>query len=325
MKNLEESVINIGRDTLRAEADSLRVAETRLDSNFAKAIDIIMNSKGRVVVTGMGKSGHIGQKIASTLSSTGTPSFFMHPAEGVHGDLGMLVRGDVVIALSNSGETEEIKQILPIIKRFSLKLISITGNMNSTLAGKSDAVLNSGVEREACPMNLAPTSSTTVSLALGDALAVALVHERGFKDSDFAVFHPSGTLGRKLLLRVEDLWHSGNELPVASIDTPLKDLLYIISSKGFGVAAITENDGRLAGIITDGDLRRAMENYTNISDIHVANIMSKDPKLITPDDLAASALAIMEKYSITSLIVASEDKKPMGLIHMHDLIRVGLI
>lgn len=325
MDKKDTDLINIGKDTLRAEAESLMLAESRLDINFVNAVRIIMECKGRIVVTGMGKSGHIGQKIAATFSSTGTPSFFMHPAEGVHGDLGMLVKGDVIIALSNSGETDEVKQILPIIKRLSIKLISITGNIHSTLARKSDAVLNSGVIREACPMNLAPTSSTTVALGLGDALAVALIHEHGFKESDFALVHPSGSLGRKLLLRVEDIWHTGDDMPVASINTPIKDLLYIISSKGFGCSAITDNDGKLIGIVTDGDLRRSMEKFDNVLSMSIEEIMSKNPKQIHYDDLASSAMAIMEQYSITSLISVDDKQHPVGIVHLHDLIKAGLM
>ncbi len=321
---MSKDILGFGKYTLDVERKALEAAASKLDDNFVKAVNYILECKGRVVVTGMGKSGHIAQKIAATLSSTGTPSFFMHPAEGVHGDLGMLVRGDVVIALSYSGETEEIKRILPILKRLALPLISITGNVHSALGRKSDAVLDGSVEKEACPMNLAPTSSTTVALALGDAIAVALVECRGFKAEDFALVHPSGSLGRKLLLTVEDLWHTGGELPVATLDMPLKDLLYVISSKGFGCAAVVNGDGKLIGIITDGDLRRAMEKYTDILHLPVDRIMSHNPKRIAPASLAAQALATMEKYSITSLLSVDENDRPVGIVHLHDLLRAGL-
>ncbi|MDR0453636.1 MAG: KpsF/GutQ family sugar-phosphate isomerase [Deferribacteraceae bacterium] len=321
---MSKDILSFGKYTLEVEKNAIDSAAAKLDGNFVKAVDFIMKCRGRVVVTGMGKSGHIAQKIAATLSSTGTPSFFMHPAEGVHGDLGMLVRGDVVIALSYSGETEEIKSILPIIKRLELPLISITGNVNSVLGRKSDAVLDGNIEKEACPMNLAPTSSTTVALALGDAIAVALVECRDFKAEDFALVHPSGALGRKLLLTVEDLWHTGDELPLTTLDMPLKDILYVISSKRFGCAAVADGNGKLIGIITDGDLRRAMEKYSDIMQIPVGNIMSGNPKRIAPGVLAAHALAIMEKYSITSLLSVDEEDRPIGIIHLHDLLRAGL-
>ena len=319
-----ENIIRIGKSVIDAEIASLQGAKEALGEDFIKAIDIILACRGRIVVTGMGKSGNIAQKIAATLSSTGTPSFYLHPAEGVHGDLGMLVRGDVVIVLSNSGETDEIKQILPVIKRLSLPLISITGNTNSTLGRKSDAVLNAHVEREACPMNLAPTSSTTVSLALGDALAVALVEERGFKEDDFALIHPSGSLGKRLLLTVKDLWHTGDELPIVNLDTSIKDVLYVISSKGFGCTAVVDDREVLAGIITDGDLRRTMEKYPDILKMRPKDIMNNKPKQVAPEDLAARAMALMEKHSITSLISVDEMRRPAGIIHLHDLIKAGI-
>lgn len=319
-----DRIIESGKNTIFTERDALNETGKRIDKNFVKAVELILACKGRVIITGMGKSGHIAKKIAATLSSTGTPSFFLHPAEGIHGDLGMLVKGDVVIALSNSGETEEIKNILPVIKRLQVPLISITGNVKSTLGLKSDATLDAYVEREACPMNLAPTSSTTVSMALGDALAVALVVERGFKASDFALVHPAGALGKKLLLKVGDIWHTGNELPVVKLSTSMKDLLYTISSKGFGCAAVIDDNGKMTGIVTDGDLRRAMEKFENIANANIQEIMSKNPKLINKDDLAASAMALFEKYSITSAFVVNEHGKPEGLVHIHDLTKAGL-
>jgi arabinose-5-phosphate isomerase len=310
--------------TFDMEIEAAQSVKKRLDSNFEKAVNLILSCKGRVAVTGMGKSGHIAHKISATLASTGTPSFFIHPAEAVHGDMGMLSDGDVVLALSKSGETEEIKALIPLIKRLGYPLISITGNPDSTLARKSDAPLDGSVEREACSLNLAPTSSTTVSLILGDALAVALMVERGFTDKDFALFHPSGALGNRLFLRVSDLWHTKDDLPVVKLSTPMKDLLYVISSKRFGCAAVADGEGKLAGIVTDGDLRRCMEKYENYGKLTAAAVMSRNPKTVSPDELAVTALELMETYSITTLLSVDGDNKPTGIIHMHDLIRRGL-
>jgi arabinose-5-phosphate isomerase len=311
--------------TFDMEIEAIEAAKKRLDADFEKAVGLILACKGRVAVTGMGKSGHIAHKIAATFASTGTPSFFIHPAEAVHGDMGMLSEGDVVLALSKSGETEEIKALLPLIKRMGYPLISITGNPASTLAQKSDAHLDGSIEREACSLNLAPTSSTTVSLVLGDAVAVALMIERGFTDKDFALYHPSGALGNRLFLRVGDLWHIKEELPVVKLSTPMKDLLYIISSKRFGCAAVTDGEGKLAGIVTDGDLRRCMEKYENYGKLTAAAVMSRNPKTISPEELAVNALELMETYSITTLLSVDADGKPIGIVHMHDLIRRGLV
>jgi arabinose-5-phosphate isomerase len=317
-------IIDHGIAALRIEKEGLERAIDKLDENFAKAVQIVLACKGRVVITGMGKSGHIGAKIAATLASTGTPSFFMHPAEGVHGDLGMLMRGDVVVAPSFSGETDEIKQILPTIKRLALPLISITGNPQSTLAQKSDAHIDGSITQEACPMNLAPTTSTTVALALGDALAATLVTERGFKAEDFAKVHPSGSLGKRLLLKVDDIWHTEAALPVVTLDTPIKDLLYAISSKGFGCTAVVDAAGKLCGIVTDGDLRRAMEKHSNMMQLTVEQLMSKNPKTIEASALAVQALQMMEKHSITSIFSVDAEYKPVGIIHLHDLLKSGI-
>ncbi|MDR2105690.1 MAG: KpsF/GutQ family sugar-phosphate isomerase [Deferribacteraceae bacterium] len=317
-------ILDIAVKTFDIEIEGLEAAKKRIDAGFERAVELIISSKGRLAVTGMGKSGHIARKIAATLSSTGTPAFFIHPAEAVHGDMGMLVKGDVVLALSKSGETEEIKAILPLIKRLGYPLISITGNPASTLAKKSDAHLDGSVEREACSLNLAPTSSTTLSLVLGDALAVALMQERSFTDKDFALYHPSGALGNRLYLRVADIWHTGSDLPVVKLSTPMKDLLYIISSKRFGCAAVIDGEGKLAGIVTDGDLRRCMEKYENYGKLTAAAIMTRNPKVIAPVELAISALELMGVYSITTLLSVDAEGKPVGIIHMHDLIRRGL-
>ena len=318
-------IIKIAKNTLKLEADAIYALIDKIGEDFIKAVELIYNCKGRTVITGMGKSGIIGKKIAATLSSTGTPSLFMHPAEGVHGDLGMLTKKDVVVALSNSGETSEIISILPVIKRLAIPLISITGNRNSTLAKKSDCLLYAGVEREACPLNLAPTSSTTASLALGDALAVALLEKRGFKEEDFAMFHPSGSLGKKLLLKVEDLYHSNKEFPYVNENSLISDAVISISEKGFGCTIIIDNDKNLKGIITDGDIRRGVEKFKDIFSMNVMEIASKSPKTINKDALAAKALAIMEEHSITSIVVVDENNKPEGIIHMHDIIKAGII
>lgn len=321
----KKKLIQIAIDTIKIEIEALEKSIENIDDNFASSVDMILNCKGRIVVTGMGKSGLIGKKIAATLASTGTPAFFLHPAEGVHGDLGMLVKGDVVIALSNSGETEEIKSLLPLIKRLGLGLISIVGNKNSTLALKSDFILDASILKEACPLNLAPTSSTTVSLALGDALAVALIKSRGFKEEDFARLHPSGALGKKLLITVEDLMHKDDKLPITYEDTSLEDAINVINSKGFGATSVLNKNGDILGIITDGDLRRAMSKYDNPYSVQITNIMSLNPKLILKNDLAASALRIMETYSISSLLVTDENNKLVGIIHIQDLLKTGIV
>lgn len=319
------NLIDIAKKTLKMEADCIYAMIDKLDNSFVDAVNLIYNCKGRLVVTGMGKSGIIGKKIAATMSSTGTPSVFLHPAEGVHGDLGMLSKGDVVLALSNSGETTEIVSILPVIKRFNIPLISIVGKMNSTLVKRSDCALDATVEREACPLNLTPTTSTTAALAMGDALSVALLEKREFKEEDFAIFHPSGVLGKKLILKVEDLYHYGNELPIVHCKALVSEAIITISEKGFGCTAVIDDAGIVQGLVTDGDIRRGVEKYQNIFSLEVSNVSSNNPKLINKDALAAKALGIMEEFSITSLIVADEQNKPVGIIHMHDILRAGLV
>lgn len=319
------NVKEIAKKTLKIEADAIYRLIDKLDDNFEQAVGILMNCQSRVVVTGMGKSGIIGKKIAATLSSTGTPSLFLHPAEGVHGDLGMLMKGDVVLAISNSGETEEIVSILPIIKRFNVSIVSLVGKMDSTLAKRSTCAIDASVEKEACPLNLAPTASTTVALALGDALAVALLENRGFKKEDFAIFHPSGSLGKKLLLKVDDLYHRGNKVPVINQNELLSKAVIEMSSKGFGCTAVVDDDGCLVGIITDGDLRRSLEKYQNIFDRPVYELATSNPKTISPEALAAKALQIMEEYSITSILTVDEKKRPTGIIHLHDILSAGIV
>ncbi|MCB4204501.1 KpsF/GutQ family sugar-phosphate isomerase [Deferribacterales bacterium Es71-Z0220] len=318
-------IIESVKKTLKVEADSIYDVYNRVGKEYEVAVDLMLNCKGKVVVTGMGKSGQVGKKIAATLSSTGTPAVFLHPAEGVHGDLGIIRSEDVVVAISNSGETEEIIALLPVIRRFGVKIISIVGRLNSTLAERSDCVIDASVQKEACPLNLAPTASTTVALAIGDALAVALLERKGFKEEDFAVFHPSGSLGKKLLTRVEDLYHKGDLVPIVEIGTKVADAVYIISSKGFGCAAIVDKNKIVVGIITDGDLRRGMQKYTDVFERKVEELGSNSPKLITKNELAAKALKIMEENSITSLLIVDENKKIDGIIHLHDLLRAKIV
>jgi arabinose-5-phosphate isomerase len=322
-------MIEQAKRVLRIEADAIAALIDRIDDRFERAVEMILNCKGRVVVTGMGKSGLIGKKIAATLASTGTPALFLHPAEGIHGDLGMVMRGDTVIALSNSGETEELSRMLPFLKRLGINVISLTGNIDSTLAKNSDIVIDVGVTEEACPLGLAPTASTTATLAMGDALAVALLDKRGFREEDFACFHPGGTLGKKLLLHVHDLMHTDDEIPVVLEETPVKDAIYEISSKKKGITAVVDPAGKLVGVISDGDLRRWMEKTVqsgeNLLIKTAREIMTPKPKIIEKNALAAEAVSIMEKYSITCLIVTTSETKPEGVIHLHDLLKAGVV
>lgn len=320
------TVINEARRVIRVEADALAAMADRIDESFERAIDVIMASPGRVIVSGMGKSGLVGQKIASTMASTGTPAFFLHPAEGIHGDLGMIMKGDVVIAISNSGETEEILRILPSIKRLGAHLIAMSGNPASNLARSSDVFLDVSVAEEACPLGLAPTASTTATLAMGDALAVALLVKRGFKAEDFAIFHPGGSLGKKLILRVEDLMHSGEAIPMVQEDTVMKEALFVITAKGLGVTGVSDASGALKGVITDGDLRRALAKGFDILNQQAAEIMKSGPLRINRSELAAAALQVMEQRAITSLFVFENDQisSPCGIIHLHDILKSGI-
>ena len=321
----KELIIKNGRQTFEIEIEAMKRAMNSLDDSFAKAVEIILGCKGRVVVIGMGKSGLIGKKIAATLASTGTPAFFMHPAEGMHGDLGMLVKGDVVIGISNSGETEEMKVLLPLIKRLGSKLIAIVGKKDSTLGRESDCILDASIEKEACPLNLAPTASTTVALALGDALAVALVECRGFKAEDFAMFHPSGSLGKRLLTTVDDLMHKGNEVPKVYESNTVEKAVQEINKKRFGCTAVMNDKNELTGIITDGDLRRALTKYNTVQNLKVSDIMTHNPKMIKKHELAAKALHIMEEYKISSLFIIDNNKTPEGILHFQDLLKYGLV
>ena len=294
----------------------------RLDDNFARAIELLHGCRGKVVVTGMGKSGLIGRKISATLASTGTPSFFLHSGDAVHGDIGMVMKGDVILAVSNSGDTDEILKLLPHFKRHEFKLIVMTGKPDSTLAQAGDVV----VAEEACPRGLAPTASTTAALAMGDALAVVLLEKRGFKEEDFAMRHPGGILGRKLLLLVEDLMHRGDQVPLVKQDKPMKEALFEITSKRLGVTGVVDSQGKFVGIITDGDLRRALERHRDIFNLKARDLMTRDPKTIPATKLAAEAVAVMEQYAITSLFVLkSGTRTPLGVIHLHDLVKSGLV
>jgi arabinose-5-phosphate isomerase len=314
-----------GRQVLEIEAKAILSLMDRLDESFERAVRVLHGCAGRIVVTGMGKSGLIGRKIAATLASIGAPSAFLHPAEGIHGDLGMLSRGDAVIALSNSGETDELLAILPAIKRLELPLISLTGNPRSTLAKASDVVLDVSVAEEACPLALAPTSSTTTALALGDALAMALLEHRGVRPEDFARYHPGGTLGRRLLLTVEQLMHQGDRVPAVASDTALRDVIYEISSKKLGITTVLDASGRLLGVVTDGDLRRVLgQGGDNLLERTARAVMTQRPKTILKSALAAEALALMERFSITALVVADSDGRVEGVVHLHDLLKAGL-
>jgi arabinose-5-phosphate isomerase len=325
--NKQAEIIEAARKVVQIEADAVEALAARLDVRFAQAVEMILACTGRVVVTGMGKSGLICQKMAATMASTGTPAIFLHPAEGVHGDLGMLMKGDVVIAVSNSGETEEITRILPIIKRMGLPLVAMTGNSGSTLARAGDVFLDISIKEEACPLQLAPTASTTVTLVVGDALAVALLLQRGFREEDFALFHPGGALGKRLLLRVEDLMHVGDAVPTVSAGTPLKDALYVISSKKLGITGVVDKQGDLIGVFTDGDLRRKIEQGIEVLNLPICELMGGKPKRILRSNLAAKALQRMEEHKITSLFVfeSEEEQKPIGIIHLHDLLKAGVI
>jgi len=326
MKNYNE-ILESARKVIRIEAEAVESLVARLDENFAKAVLMILECPGRVVVTGMGKSGLICQKMAATMASTGTPAIFLHPAEGVHGDLGMLMKGDLVIAVSNSGETEEITRILPVIKRMGLPLIAMAGSPGSTLGRAGDVFLDISIKEEACPLQLAPTASTTVTLAMGDALAVALLLQRGFREEDFALYHPGGALGKRLLLRVEDLMHVGADIPTVKVNTPLKDALYEISSKKLGITGVADERGGLVGVFTDGDLRRTIEQGIEVLNKPICEIMSGKPKRILRTNLAAKALQRMEEHKITSLFVfeTEEEQVPVGIIHLHDLLKAGVI
>ncbi len=331
MENSAQSQVNpaqikkLGLAVIDTELSAVEALKAVIDDSFVKACELILGCKGRVVVTGMGKSGHIGNKIAATMASTGTPAFFVHPGEASHGDLGMITPQDVVIALSNSGETGEILTIIPILKRLSVPMISITGNRKSTLSTEADINLHAGVEKEACPLGLAPTSSTTVALVLGDALAVALLDARGFTEEDFALSHPGGSLGRRLLLHVKDIMHTDNAIPQVTENASLRDALLVMTEKGLGMTAIVNSQQEVSGIYTDGDLRRTLDKNIDVHAAKIKDVMTTNCKTIPAHLLAAEALTVMQKNKINAMLVVDENNRLVGALNMHDLLRAGVV
>lgn len=321
----DSTLIASGKRTIELEVQAIESLSDRLDQSFEEACHCMFSTEGRVVVLGMGKSGHVGRKIAATLASTGTPSFFVHPAEAGHGDMGMITKEDTVLAISNSGNTAEITALLPLIKVLGVSLISMTGNDKSALATASDIHLNVGVDVEACPLDLAPTSSTTTTMVMGDALAIALLELRGFTAEDFAFSHPAGSLGKKLLLKVADLMHSGSELPRVPLNMPIKRVLLEMTEKGLGITTVVDKNNNLMGVFTDGDLRRILDMGVNLDEKNASDVMNTNPLRVQSNQLAAVALGIMEEKKITALIVVDEDNHPVGVVHLHDILRAGVI
>ncbi|MFK8047745.1 MAG: SIS domain-containing protein [Halioglobus sp.] len=318
------SYINSAQRTISMEADAVAALKDRVGASFEMACEILLNTSGRVIVIGMGKSGLVARKIAATLASTGTPAHFVHPGEASHGDMGMITAGDSVIALSNSGAVTEVTSLLPMLKRMGIPLVSMTGNSQSTLALASDAHLDTGVTTEACPLDLAPTSSTTTAMVMGDAIAIALLEARGFTAEDFAFSHPGGALGKRLLLKVEDVMHTGDSIPRVELDTPLAAALIEISGKGLGMTTVVDTKGVLAGVFTDGDLRRALDAKLDINHTPIAKLMSMKAQTVTPNMLAAEALRIMDEQKISSLVVL-QDKKISGVVHLLSLLKAGIV
>lgn len=311
--------------TIRLEAEAVSALSERINGSFTKACELIMACSGRVIVTGMGKSGHIGKKIAATLASTGTPAFFVHPGEASHGDLGMITRQDVVLAISYSGSSNEVVTLLPLLKRAGVTIISMSANAQSTLGEVAEVNLDISVVHEACPLDLAPTSSTTATLVMGDALAIALLEARGFTAEDFAFSHPGGALGRKLLLRLTDVMHSGSDIPQVSPDTPLLEALMVMSEKGFGMTTVMNNSGELLGIFTDGDLRRSIDRGVDVRSAKTGELMNTNPRMLRENTLAAEALAVMEEAKINVLLISNEQKQLVGVVKINDLLRAGII
>jgi arabinose-5-phosphate isomerase len=320
-----ERALALGRQTLTIEAAAVDALVGRIDGEFAAAVELILGCHGRLIVSGMGKSGHVARKIASTMASTGTPAYFVHPAEASHGDLGMITRDDVLLALSNSGESEELLRSVPLIKRQGARLIAMTGVATSTLAREADVHLDAGVAQEACPHNLAPTASTTAALALGDALAVALLDARGFGPDDFARSHPGGSLGRRLLTHVRDVMRSGEDVPTVGLLTGVSDAILAMSRGGLGLVAVVGDDGQVLGIFTDGDLRRAFEKRFDLQAARIDSVMHANPRTIGPDRLAVEAVEMMERYRINALLVADADGRLLGALNMHDLFTARVI
>ncbi len=318
------SLIDKAREVIIKEAEAVRLMADHLDGNFEKAIELLFNCKGRVIISGIGKSGQVARKMAATLSSTGTPAFYIHPTEGVHGDIGMVLTGDVAIVISKSGDTDEVNKLLPIFKRLGVPIIAITGGKDSELARESDLILDSSVECEACPLDLVPTSSSTAALVMGDALAVVLLELRGFTADDFSFIHPGGALGRKLI-KVSDLMHTGAELPIVRQSASFREMLVEMTSKRFGLTLVVDDMGKLMGIFTDGDLRRAVETHQDPLSLSARQVATANPKKITGSELAATALAIMEDHNITSLVITDNETRPIGLIHLHDLLKAKVV
>ncbi|MCJ7507127.1 MAG: KpsF/GutQ family sugar-phosphate isomerase [candidate division Zixibacteria bacterium] len=313
------------REVIRKEAKAIASLEGKLTKEFSRAVDLILNCRGRVIVTGMGKSGIICKKIAATLTSTGISAMFLHPAEGIHGDLGLVQKSDIVIAITKSGETDELYQLIPLFKRLGVPIITLTGNIKSPVAEKSDVVIDVSVDEEACPNNLIPTSSTTAALVMGDALAMALLDRRGFSSHDFALLHPGGNLGKRLLLKVSDIMHTGNKVPIVNQGANMKEVVLEMTSKRFGATTVVNSKKELVGIFTDGDLRRLIEKSENIFKFKAKEAMNKNPKTIHAEELAAKALNQMEHYKITCLIRIDKKRKPIGIVHMHDLLEAGVV
>jgi len=315
----------LGREVIATELAEISALQNRIDETFSRACELLLTCKGRIVITGMGKSGHIGGKIAATLASTGSPAFFVHPGEASHGDLGMITKNDIVIALSNSGNTAEIATIIPILKRFGVPLISMTGDKNSILATEADINLDVSVSKEACPHDLAPTSSTTVALVMGDALAVALLQARGFTPEDFALSHPGGSLGKRLLLHVSDIMHQDDRIPRVSDKATVSEALLEMSHKGLGMTAITDSDDKVLGIYTDGDLRRSLDKNIDVHNTSISDVMTKNCRTTTADELAASIVKIMDENGINGFLVTDENNKLVGAFNMHDILRAGIV
>jgi arabinose-5-phosphate isomerase len=314
----------LGLAVIETEAQAVFELTQKIDERFEQACKLLLSCKGRIVVTGMGKSGHIANKIAATFSSTGSPAFFMHPGEASHGDLGMITRQDIVVAISHSGNTAEIVTLLPILKRLEVPLITLTGNMDSILAKTADVNLDVSIRQEACPLGLAPTTSTTVSLVMGDALAIALLQARGFSAEDFALSHPGGMLGKRLLLRIDDLYHKGEELPLISTRATISEALIEVTAKKLGMTCVVDNHGYLVGVYTDGDIRRTLNLQYDINTTPIEEVMTKNCRTINKGMLAAEAVAIMQKYSITSLVIVDEEERPHAVLHLHDLLKAGV-
>ena len=320
----DDQIIGKGKEVIRIEGEAVLGLEGNINADFVKTVKLIYNSKGRVVFTGMGKSGIIARKIVATMNSTGTAAIFMHPTDALHGDLGMVRKDDIVIIVSKSGHTEELRNLMPLFKRIGVTIVGMLGETNSRLASESDIVLDVGISEEACPHDLAPTASTTAALAMGDALAVALLEYRGFTAEDFAFLHPGGSLGKRLSLKISEIMISGDDLPIVSVNSSLKDAILQITSKRLGTTCVVNNEGILTGVITDGDLRRLLEKTMVIGNLKSSEVMSRNPKTISKDYLASFAIQQMEKFNITSLIVVDPQNRPVGILHLHDLVKLGL-